>query len=353
MGIITAILILSFLIFFHELGHFLIARIVGVKVEVFSVGFGKKLLCKKFGETNWCLSAIPLGGYVQMKGQDDTDPTIKNYDKDSYMSKTPLQKIAILLGGPGFNILFAFLIYLFVAFYGWSKLAPDVGQVLPNSAAVNILKKGDLIVKIDNYKITTWDDIRQAIDSSPTPTHHLIIKRNNKLIPVTVTPKIMQTKNIFGETVKRKLIGISPSGKLITVHYYNPIKALRVAFDETIDKSMLIFKSFEKLITGVVGLNNVSGPVTIVKVTSDAAQYGIVPLLLLTALISINLGVLNLLPIPALDGGHIMFNLYELIARKPINEAIMIKLTLAGWGILGSLMILGIFNDIVRLTSGS
>jgi regulator of sigma E protease len=352
MGIITAILILSFLIFFHELGHFLMARAVGVKVEVFSIGFGKKLICRKFGATNWCLSSIPLGGYVQMKGQNDANPTIKNYDKDSYMSKTPLQKIAILLGGPGFNILLAFLIYLFVSFYGWSKLSPEVGRILPNSAAVNILQKNDLIVKIDDYKITTWNDIKKAIDNSPIPLH-LVIKRDNKLLKVNITPKIMETKNIFGESVKRKLIGISPSGKLIIVHYYNPLTALKVAFDETVSQSVLIFKSFEKLITGAIGLNNISGPVTIVKVTSDATHYGIVPLLLLTALISVNLGILNLLPIPALDGGHIIFNLYELIVRKPINEAVMIKLTIAGWVILGSLMFLGLFNDMVRLVSGS
>ena len=351
MGILTAILVLSFLIFFHELGHFLIARLIGVKVEVFSIGFGKKLICKKFRDTNWCLSAIPLGGYVQMKGQDDFNPTIQNYDNDSYLSKTPLQKIAILLGGPAFNILLAFLIYLFISFYGWQKLAPQIGTILPNSAAVNVLKKGDIIIKIDNHPIQTWDEIPKVIKISPTPLH-LVIKRDNKLISITLTPKITKTKNIFGEEVKRKLIGITPSGKLVTIHY-GFFEGLKIAFEETINKSILIFKSFEKLITGVIGLNNLSGPVTIVKVTSDATHYGLVPLLLLTALISVNLGILNLLPIPALDGGHIIFNLYEFIMKKPINEEIMYKLTLAGWGILGSLMIIGIFNDIMRLTNGN
>jgi len=352
MGILTAILVLSFLIFFHELGHFLIARLVGVKVEVFSIGFGKKLICKKFGDTNWCLSAIPLGGYVQMKGQDDLNPTIQNYDKDSYLSKTPLQKIAILLGGPGFNILLAFLIYLFISFYGWQKLAPQIGTILPNSPAVNKLKKGDEIVKIGKYDIKIWDDIKIAVKNSPTPLN-ILIKRDEKLISLNITPKLMNTTNMFGEKIQTKLIGITPSGKVITIQYSNPIEMLKIAFEETINKSILIFKSFEKLITGVIGLNNLSGPVTIVKVTSDATHYGLVPLLLLTALISVNLGILNLLPIPALDGGHIIFNLYEFIMKKPINEEIMYKLTLAGWGILGSLMIIGIFNDIMRLTNGN
>jgi len=351
MGIITAILVLSFLIFFHELGHFIVARLLGVKVEVFSIGFGKKLLCKKYGDTNYCLSAIPLGGYVQMKGQDDTDPTQKSNDPDSYTSKTPFQRILILLGGPFFNILLAFLIYLGIAMTGWKKLAPEVGNVLENSAAVNVLKKGDIITKINNYPIKTWDDIKTAVDNSNPPLH-LTIKRDNKLLNVEINPKIMETKNIFGENIKRKLIGISPSGKIITVHY--PItESFNIALNETIEKSKLIFTGFMKMVTGVIGLENVSGPVTIVKVTSDATQYGIVAVLLLAALISVNLGILNLLPIPALDGGHIMFNLYELITKKEVNEEIMIKLTIGGWMILGSLMILGFYNDITRLFGGN
>ena len=351
MGIITAILVLSFLIFFHELGHFIVARLVGVKVEVFSIGFGKKLFCKQHGDTNYCLSAIPLGGYVQMKGQDDSDPSQKSDDPDSYTSKTPFQRILILLGGPFFNILLAFLIYLGIAFTGWKKLAPEVGTVLPNSAAVNILQKHDTILKINNYKINTWDDIKTAVDNSNPPLF-LTIKRDNKILSVKINPKIMQTKNIFGEEIKRKLIGISPSGKIITIHY-GVIKSFDVALNETIEKSKLIFTGFMKMLTGVIGLNNVSGPVTIVKVTSDATHYGVVAVLLLMALISVNLGILNLLPIPALDGGHIMFNLYELIMRKEVNEEIMIKLTIGGWIILGSLMILGFYNDITRLFGGN
>ena len=351
MGIIVAILVLSFLIFFHELGHFLMARLMGVKVEVFSIGFGKKLICKQYGDTNYCLSAIPLGGYVQMKGQDDSDPSLKSNDPDSYTTKTPLQKILILLGGPFFNILLAFIIYLFVAMTGWRVLAPEVGNVLPNSAAVNVLKKGDLIVKINNFDIKTWNDIKTAVEKSNPPLH-LIIKRDNKLVSKTLIPKIMETKNIFGENIKRKLIGISPNGKVLIIHYPF-IKSFEVAINETIEKSKLIFTGFMKMVTGVIGLNNVSGPVTIVKVTSDATHYGVIAVLLLTALISVNLGILNLLPIPALDGGHIMFNLYELIMRKEVNEEIMIKLTIGGWIILGSLMIVGFYNDITRLFGGS
>ena len=351
MGTIIAFLLLSFLVFFHELGHFLIARLVGVKVEVFSIGFGKKLICKKYGDTNYCISAIPLGGYVQMKGQDDTNPLKKNFDDDSYNSKTAWERIAILLGGPFFNILLAFFIYSFLAINGWKKLAPEIGKILPNSSAVNVLQKGDLILKIDNYNIKSWDDIKMAVDNSVS-TLHLKIKRGNKILNLNLIPKISETKNIFGEKIKRKLIGISPSGKIITI-YYPFLEGVKIAFNETIEKSKFIFQGFEKLITGVIGLNNLSGPVTIVKVTSDATTYGVSAVLLLTALISINLGILNLLPIPALDGGHIMFNLYEGITQKEVNENIMINLTIMGWLILGGLMILGFYNDLTRIFGGS
>jgi len=347
---ISAILILSFLIFFHELGHFLIAKLLKVKVEVFSIGFGKKLICKEFKGTKWCISAIPLGGYVQMKGQDDLHPTLKNYDKDSYLSKTPFEKILILLGGPLFNFLLAFIIYLFIAFNGWPKLAPVIGDVIPNSSpASKVLKPNDKIVKINNKKIKSWDDIPYIVKQSEIL--NIVVKRGNEYIKVTLKPKVEITKNIFNEPIKRKVIGITPKGEIIKVHY-SFFEAIKVAYDKFINDSLLIIKGVQKLITGAIGIENLSGPIGIVDVTAKVANLGLVPLLLLTALLSVNLGVLNLLPIPALDGGHIMFNLYEAIFKKEINEEIMLKLTIGGWVILGFLMLVGIYNDITRLIGG-
>lgn len=346
---ISAILILSFLIFFHELGHFLIAKLLKVKVEVFSIGFGKKLICKEFKGTKWCISAIPLGGYVQMKGQDDLHPTLKNYDKDSYLSKTPFEKILILLGGPLFNFLLAFIIYLFIAFNGWPKLAPVIGDIIPNSPASKVLKPNDKIVKINNKKIKSWDDIPPIVKQSEIL--NIVVKRGNEYIKVTLKPKVEITKNIFNEPIKRKVIGITPKGEIIKVHY-SFFEAIKVAYDKFINDSLLIIKGVQKLITGAIGIENLSGPIGIVDVTAKVANLGLVPLLLLTALLSVNLGVLNLLPIPALDGGHIMFNLYEAIFKKEINEEIMLKLTIGGWVILGFLMVVGIYNDITRLIGG-
>jgi len=346
---ISAILIISFLIFFHELGHFLIAKLLKVKVEVFSIGFGKKLICKEFKGTKWCISAIPLGGYVQMKGQDDLHPTLKNYDKDSYLSKTPFEKILILLGGPLFNFLLAFIIYLFIAFNGWPKLAPVIGDIIPNSPASKVLKPNDKIVKINNKKIKSWDDIPYIVEQSEIL--NIVVKRGNEYIKVTLKPKVEITKNIFNEPIKRKVIGITPKGEIIKVHY-SFFEAIKVAYDKFINDSLLIIKGVQKLITGAIGIENLSGPIGIVDVTAKVANLGLVPLLLLTALLSVNLGVLNLLPIPALDGGHIMFNLYEAIFKKEINEEIMLKLTIGGWVILGFLMVVGIYNDITRLIGG-
>ena len=348
MGYLVSLIVLSILVFFHELGHYIAAKIVGVYVDVFSIGFGKRLVTFKKFNTQWSISAIPLGGYVKMKGQDDTDPTKKSYDSDSYTTKTPLQKIFILTAGPFANFLLAFVLYFAIALGGPNVLSAVIGNVIKDSPAQKAgLQHNDIIKSINNAKITSWNDMAEAISKSKGALN-ITIQRGSYLQQLILTPELKESTNIYGEKIKRKMIGISASGEMHRMEM-DTVDAIKYAYNQTVFASTLIFKGLQKLIVGDVPATQMGGVISIVKLTSDATEAGWISLFFFTALISVNLGVLNLLPIPALDGGHIMFNLYELLLRREINEAIQIKLTIAGWVILISLMGLGLFNDINRL----
>ncbi len=352
MGILVSIIVLSVLIFFHELGHFLAARFFGVQVDVFSIGFGKKLYSKMIGKTEWSISAIPLGGYVKMKGQDDTDPTLVSYDNDSYNTKRPWQRIIILLAGPFANFVLAFILYLAIAGIGVPKVLPVIGEVSKDTPAFMAgLQKGDRIIEIDHKPIAYWEEIGKAINESEMPQVLLLVERGNESLMIPLTPKVIDDTNVFEEPIKRKIIGITTLGETVEVQF-GVVDGFAYAWDETLKASQLIFKSVEKLLTGAVGADKVGGVITIVDITAKASSAGITALLFFTALISVNLGVLNLLPIPALDGGHIMFNLYEMIWGKAPSEEVLYRLTMGGWAILFGLMFLGLYNDINRIIGG-
>ena len=349
MGTFVALLVFSFLIFFHELGHFLAARFFGVHVQVFSIGFGKRILTKKFGATEWSFSLIPLGGYVRMKGQDDADPSKKSYDDNSYNAKTPFQRIIISLAGPFANFLLAFLLYLVVANIGVPTPLANIGKLIKNSPAVHAgIQLEDSITNIDGKPIKYWSEIGESIGQN-SQAHQITILRENNYIDLSITPKVLKTKNIFGEDEKRYLLGISPNPNALENLSYGLSDSINFAYEQTQHASLYILKSLQKLISGLIPMENLGGVVGIVDSTSKVSQMGLVAVLMFAALISVNLGIINLLPIPALDGGHVMFHLYELITKKPANEKIMLKLTLLGWGILLSLMLLGLYNDINRL----
>jgi regulator of sigma E protease len=321
---------------------------MGVNVQVFSIGFGKKIASFYKWGTEWKIAAIPLGGYVRMKGQDDADPTQKSYDVDSYNVKTPLQKIFILLAGPFANFILAFFLYFVIAIGGPQILSPVIGKVVKDSPAfVAGLKTDDIVRSINGEKIKTWKEMAKSIELSKDSLN-LEIQRNGFIEYKTLTPKITQTTNMFNETIQKKMIGIGSAGVFHKLDL-TPTEVLSYATEQTIFASTMIFTGLKKLIVGEVPASELGGVISIVKITSDATAYGWMSVLAFAALISVNLGVLNLLPIPALDGGHIMFNLYELLFKREVSEAVMVKLTIAGWVVLFGLMGLGVFNDINRL----
>ncbi|MDO9208530.1 MAG: RIP metalloprotease RseP [Sulfuricurvum sp.] len=349
MSWIVALLVLSLLIFFHELGHYTAARFFGVYVEVFSIGFGKKLLSFQGIGTQWQISAIPLGGYVKMKGQDDLDPTAISSDNDSYNAKKPWQRIVILLAGPLANFAIAWILFYAIALGGPQALSPVIGTIVKESPAeIAGLQKNDKILSINGEAITQWNELSDKIKSSSS-TLTLAVERNETQIFILLTPKITETTNIFKEKVQQRMVGIAPAGVTHRLEL-GFIETLEYASAQTYETSFLIFQSVQKLITGVVPAKEIGGVVSIVQITADATAYGWMSLFFFAALISVNLGVLNLLPIPALDGGHIVFNLYEMIRRKAPSEAVITQLTIGGWVVLLGLMVLGLYNDITRLT---
>ena len=348
MGTITFLLVLSFLVFFHELGHFLAARFFGVKVHVFSIGFGKQLYAKEWKGTTWQFALVPLGGYVKMKGQDDSNPALKEEGDDSYNMKKPWQRIIILFAGPFANFLLAAILYFVIALMGATTWAAQVGTVQENSPAFHAgILANDEILRINETEIKSWDEIGKVITTTQGALQ-FFIKRDNKIIVKTINPQVSDSENMFKEKIKKRMIGISPSGKIISLDL-SISQALVYSYEKTIFASTMIFQGVQKLISGVVPTSEVGGVISIGKVISDASESSIIALFAITALISVNLGVLNLLPIPALDGGHIMFNLYEMITKRKPSDQVFVSLTIMGWVVLGSLMLLGIYNDINRI----
>ncbi len=348
MMFIVAVLMLAFLIFVHELGHFTIARICGVKVEVFSIGFGKKLCFFKLFGTQFALSLIPLGGYVKLKGMDKEESATNETANDSYAQKNPFQKLWILFGGAFFNFLFAILVYFFLALSGEKVLLPVIGDLDKNALEAGLLK-GDKILSINHEKIASFREIRSVVARARGELV-LEIERNHQILEKRLTPKIVAVisdSNDPNEMIRYKAIGIKPDMQKMGVVSYSLFQAFEKALSRFKEGVVLIADSLRRLIMGSASVKELSGVVGIVGALSHASSLSM--LLLFGAFLSINLGILNLLPIPALDGAQMLGVVFKNIFKITLPAFMQNALWLAGVGFLVFIMFLGLFNDITRL----
>ncbi len=347
--VIAFVVLLGVLIFIHELGHFLVARLAGVGVLKFSLGFGPKIFGKKVGETEYVLSWIPLGGYVKLLGESGTEELPPEDEKRSFFKQPTWKRLLIVLAGPVFNFVLAIVIFMIVYMYGIPNLTPVIGTMSPDSAAQEAgIITGDKILSINGQTILYWDDIKPMIAGSKGNEVKVTVLRGNEEKEFTVKPKLSKTKNLFGEDENAYLLGITPAGNVVTERK-NPFKAVASAFEKTWEISKLTLISVVKMVQGVISPRTLGGPIFIAQVAGDQVKEGIIPYILFMAILSINLGVINLFPIPVLDGGHIFFYLIEMATRREIPLKVKEMSQQIGFVVLLMLMLFVIMIDIERL----
>jgi len=351
--ILPAVFILGVLIIFHELGHFLVAKYFHVKVLKFSLGFGPKVVGKNIGETEYLISLIPFGGYVKMLGEnggEDDEPLSPEEEIRSFSNQHVLKRIAIVAAGPLFNLFLAFLIFCsFYTMSGKQIMIPEIGQVTKESPAYEAgLLKRDVIISIEGKTVESWLDIKEAVQHNAGKSLKMTIKRDGKFISLTVVPEASVVKNIFGEEVKLALIGIVPSGEL-TKTELGPWQAIEEGSKDTWKWIKLTCLVVVKLFQGAISIKTVGGPILIGQMTGELAQESLIYLIPLMAIISINLGILNLLPIPILDGGYIIFLLIELFLGRPLGIKKRELAQKVGLALLVFLMVVVTCNDLLRI----
>ncbi len=440
------LVVLGVLVAFHELGHFLAARWVGVKVLKFSLGFGPKLFGRQVGETEYLLSAIPLGGYVKLFGEDDTEATTTEDRRRSFAHQRLWGKVLIVAAGPGFNFILAYLIFagwlstgapLFVPTF--RDLSADVEALVPGSPAANAgmeigdhivrvngkdistktelldevtkskgqpialevrrdgrtkpltvipaavpqdaagaeeplytigveetpplvtsvmhgspaatagFQAGDRVVNIEGQAIYSWSQMTAQVKEHPQKPLRIEVLRNGQRLPLPVTPSAEKV-TVNGQVIEVGKIGISGPGRSL-MRSDNPLEAVYHGLEATWGWTELTTIGLYKMIVGDISSKNIGGPLTIANISGEAASQGASSVVFLIAILSINLGVLNLLPIPILDGGHLLFFLIEGILRKPLGERQRELAQQAGLVLLVGVMIFAFWNDLERIFS--
>lgn len=350
-AIVSALIGLGILIVIHELGHFLLAKRTGVGVLTFSIGFGPRLLGKRIGETEYILSAFPLGGYVKMVGEDPEEEVREVDMKKSFSHQGLAKRVAIVAAGPVFNLLLAVVIFIGIFLsYGVPVLTTRVGGVEPDSPAARAgIREGDHIINVGGQSIEKWEQLSSRIKESQGKAFKVRLVRDEQELEITVQPVKREGRNIFGEKQDTWVIGIASE---VSVEKSNPRLAVAQAFYKTGEYSVLTLVALFKMIRGDVSPKNLGGPLLIAQMAGQQAREGLGSFFFFVAILSVNLGVLNLLPIPVLDGGHLLFFLLEGLLGRPVELKHRERAQQVGVFILILIMIYAFYNDIARFFEG-
>lgn len=351
--------LITVVVFIHELGHYSIGKWCGIGVETFSIGMGKQIWGKRDKSgTLWRIAILPIGGYVKFYG--DEDPTgKKSHSSDDKVSdqnfhnKSVWKKIATTAAGPLFNFILAILIFSMIfLFRGESLVQPFIGDVVKGSPAYNSgLKTGDEIISVNGEDIFSFNDLRDHVMQSSNEELSLTLIRDGSQINISLVPEVVVAKDRFGSEYSSARIGVmgSQNPNHMELIRYGFFESFFRGTKETYNLSSKILVYLGNLISGRESIDQMGGPIKIVQISGEISNYGIIPLLALIAAISVNLGIINLLPIPVLDGGHLLYYSFEVLRGKPLSQKTQEIGMQIGMSLLIALMIFVTFLDISRL----
>lgn len=336
--LIATIFVFGILIFFHELGHFITAKLVGMRVDEFAIGFGPKLLSRQYGETLYSLRIIPLGGFNKIAGMDPDE----EQDEHSFFAKSVLSRMIVIVAGSAMNFILPVILFLLVfisAGIDTPSSQPIVGSIMPDKPAAQAgMIPGDRILTINDAPVEQWKEFVTAIQSNAGNNLAIHFERNGSTHDVTVVPE-------YDQKLNRGIIGIMP-----VIDNYRPgvFESIGLALKQTYMVANSMVVGIAQMVTGKIAAE-VAGPIGVAQMAGEVAQLGIIPLLQFTAFLSINLGLINLLPVPVLDGGHVVTLAIEGIRGKPLNKSSMQFIQMIGFALLMLLMVVATFSDVARL----
>ncbi|HLF18071.1 MAG TPA: RIP metalloprotease RseP [Candidatus Omnitrophota bacterium] len=345
-SIVIFIVVLSVLIIVHEWGHFITAKKLGVKVERFSVGFGPKLFSRMHNDTEFLVCAVPLGGYVKMAG--DERSQCKGTSEEFY-SKSPGHRSLIVFNGPLVNFFLAYFCLVIVFMLGFPDLSNKVGELIEDYPAQQAgVQVGDQILKVDGQAVESWSDVQKLISESQSSTLELDVLREAQPLKISVVPKVVERKNIFGQLKTVRMVGISPAEEIIALKC-GFFESFGKAYDKLVEITVMTYKAIYFMLTGSMSpKESMTGPIGIFYIIKSAAEMGMAHLLLIVGVISASLAIFNLLPVVPLDGGHLFLLAVEKVRGKALPPRIDEYVARFGFSLIILLAIYVFYSDFAR-----